>query len=66
MTACRRVRVLYPRQLYESPLGAERGTRFVLVEDDLLFRSQPFHAQQLVLHRAAGRHFVDRRTANPA
>ncbi len=60
MTAHRRVRVLYPHQLHESHLDAGRGTRFVLVEDDLLFRSQPFHAQKLVLHRAAGRHFVDR------
>jgi hypothetical protein len=39
MTARRRVRVLYPHQVHEWQLGAELGTRFVLVEDDLLFRA---------------------------
>ena len=60
MTARRRVRLVYPHQLFEAHLEARPGTRFVLVEDDLLFRHQPFHAQKLVLHRAAGRHFVGR------
>ena len=54
------MRLLFPHQLFEAHLEAEPGTRFVLVEDDLLFRHQPFHAQRLVLHRAAGRHFVER------
>ena len=54
------VRVIYPHQLFEAQLGVSSGTRFVLVEDDLLFRHQPFHAQKLVLHRASSRHFVER------
>ena len=52
--------MLFPHQLFEAHLDAPPGTRFVLVEDDLLFRHQPFHAQKLVLHRASGRHFVAR------
>jgi deoxyribodipyrimidine photolyase-related protein len=56
----RAVRVLYPHQLFEAHLDAAPGTRFVFVEDDLLFRHQPFHSQKLVLHRASGRHFVTR------
>ncbi len=60
MSARRAVRVLYPHQLFEAHLDAAPGTRFVLVEDDLLFRHQPFHAQKLVLHRASGRHFAAR------
>ena len=52
--------MVWPHQLHESLLEEPAGTRFVLVEDDLLFRHQPFHAQKLVLHRAASRGFVDR------
>lgn len=59
MAPRRRVHVLWPHQLHESLLSLPGGTRFVLVEDDLLFRHQPFHAQKLVLHRAASREFVD-------
>lgn len=58
MTA--RLRVVFPHQLFESLLDEPAGTRFVLVEDDLLFRHQPFHAQKLVLHRASVRLFADR------
>ena len=58
--ARRMVRVVYPHQLFAAHLDAPPGTRFVLVEDDLLFRHQPFHAQKLVLHRASSRHFVER------
>jgi deoxyribodipyrimidine photolyase-related protein len=47
------LRVLYPHQLFEAHLDAETGTRFVLVEDDLLFRQYRFHAHKLVLHRAS-------------
>ncbi|WP_377639618.1 cryptochrome/photolyase family protein [Oryzobacter terrae] len=56
----RPVRLIYPHQLFEAHLDAAPGTRFVLVEDDLLFRHQPVHAQRLVLHRAAGRSFAER------
>lgn len=55
-----RLRVVFPHQLFESLLDEPRGTRFVLVEDDLLFRHQPFHAQKLVLHRASMRLFASR------
>ncbi|NHA68130.1 cryptochrome/photolyase family protein [Phycicoccus flavus] len=56
----RRLRLVFPHQLFESLLEEPQGTRFVLVEDDLLFRHQPFHAQKLVLHRASMRLFADR------
>ncbi|MEO5610112.1 MAG: cryptochrome/photolyase family protein, partial [Ornithinibacter sp.] len=52
------MRLVYPHQLFESHLTAGPGTRFVLVEDDLLFRHQSFHAQKLVLHRASMRLFA--------
>ena len=60
MTVRRRLRVVLPHQLFETHLAEPRGTRFVLVEDDLLFRHQPFHAQKLVLHRASMRMFARR------
>ncbi|MBM6399232.1 cryptochrome/photolyase family protein [Phycicoccus sonneratiae] len=60
MARSRRLRVVFPHQLFESLLDEPSGTRFVLVEDDLLFRQQPFHAQKLVLHRASMRLFADR------
>ena len=60
MTLRRRVRLVFPHQLFESLLEEPPGTRFVLVEDDLLFRHQPFHAQKLVLHRSAMRLFAHR------
>ena len=56
----RRLRVVFPHQLFESHLEEPEGTQFVLVEDDLLFRQQPFHAQKLVLHRASMRLFAQR------
>lgn len=49
-----------PHQLFEAHLEEPAGTRFLLVEDDLLFRQQPFHAQKLVLHRASMRLFAQR------
>ena len=55
-----RLRVVFPHQLFASHLDEPPGTRFVLVEDDLLFRQQPFHAQKLVLHRASMRLFAER------
>jgi deoxyribodipyrimidine photolyase-related protein len=58
--ARRRVRLVFPHQLFESLVEEPTGTRFVLVEDDLLFRHQPVHAQKLVLHRASMRLFADR------
>ena len=54
------LRVVYPHQLFAAHLEAEEGTRFVLVEDDLLFRQYPFHAHKLVLHRASMAAFADR------
>ena len=54
------LRVVYPHQLFEAHLEADEGTRFVLVEDDLLFRQYPFHAHKLVLHRASMAAFADR------
>nr|WP_064571198.1 cryptochrome/photolyase family protein [Gordonia sp. LAM0048] len=54
------VRVVLPHQLFESHLDAEPGTRFVLVEHDLMFRQYRFHVQKLVLHRASMRRFADR------
>ncbi|MGL4175468.1 MAG: cryptochrome/photolyase family protein, partial [Dermatophilaceae bacterium] len=56
----RRVRVVFPHQLFAVLLHEPKDTRFVLVEDDLLFRHQPFHAQKLVLHRASMRLFAAR------
>jgi deoxyribodipyrimidine photolyase-related protein len=49
-----------PHQLFAEHLDAPRGTTFVLVEHDLLFRQYRFHAQKLVLHRASMRRFADR------
>ncbi|MCA1781066.1 MAG: cryptochrome/photolyase family protein [Dermatophilaceae bacterium] len=56
------LRIIYPHQLFEAHLEAQRDTVFVLVEDDLLFRQYPFHAHKLVLHRASMAAFVDRLT----
>ncbi len=54
------MRLVFPHQLFESHLDEPAATRFVLVEDDLLFRHQPVHAQKLVLHRASMRLFAGR------
>jgi deoxyribodipyrimidine photolyase-related protein len=56
----RPVRLVFPHQLFLAHLEAPPGTRFVLVEDDLLFRQYAFHAQKLVLHRASMRRFATR------
>jgi deoxyribodipyrimidine photolyase-related protein len=64
VTPRRRLRLVFPHQLFESLLDQPPGTRFVLVEDDLLFRHQPFHAQKLVLHRASIRNFAKRLREN--
>jgi len=55
----RHVRLVLPHQLFREHLEAPDGTRFVLVEHDLLFRHLHFHAQKLVLHRASMRRFAD-------
>lgn len=52
--------LVLPHQLFEENLAAPEGTRFVLVEHDLLFRQYRFHAQKLVLHRASMRRFARR------
>ncbi len=49
-----------PHQLFLDHLDAPRGTTFVLVEHDLMFRQYRFHAQKLVLHRASMTRFADR------
>ena len=54
------IRVVYPHQLFAAHLDAEDGTRFVLVEDDLMFRQYRFHSHKLVLHRASMTAFADR------
>ncbi len=60
MSAAAELWLVFPHQLFEAHLDRPPGTRFVLVEDDLLFRHQPFHAQKKVLHRASMRCFADR------
>ncbi|MUK02356.1 cryptochrome/photolyase family protein [Vibrio cholerae] len=47
------VQLVLPHQLFEEHLDASPDTRFVFLEDDLLFRSLRFHQQKLVLHRSA-------------
>ncbi len=54
------MRLVLPHQLFLDHLEAERGTRFVLVEHDLLYRQYRFHAQKLVLHRASTERFARR------
>ncbi|GAB26025.1 hypothetical protein GOPIP_091_00180 [Gordonia polyisoprenivorans NBRC 16320 = JCM 10675] len=54
------LRLVMPHQLFESHLNAEPGTRFVLVEHDLLFRQYRFHRQKLILHRVSMRRFAQR------
>lgn len=54
------MRLVFPHQLFQAHLDANKGTRFVLVEDDLLFRHYRFHVQKLVLHRASMRRFATR------
>jgi deoxyribodipyrimidine photolyase-related protein len=56
----RRLRLVLPHQLFVEHLDAPRGTTFVLVEHDLLFRQYAFHAQKLVLHRASMERFAAR------
>jgi deoxyribodipyrimidine photolyase-related protein len=54
------VRLVLPNQLFEQHLRAASGTRFVIVEHDLLVRQLPFHAHKLVLHRASELAFTER------
>lgn len=54
------LRLVYPHQLFDAHLRAEPGTRFVLVEDDLLMRRFACHAHKLVLHRASALRFAKR------
>jgi deoxyribodipyrimidine photolyase-related protein len=56
----RRVRLVLPHQLFLDHLDAPRGTTFVLLEHDLLFRQYRFHVQKLVLHRASMKRFAER------
>lgn len=52
--------LVLPHQLFDEQLGAPQGTRFVLIEHDLMFRQYAFHAQKLVLHRASMTRFARR------
>ncbi len=54
------VRLVLPHQLFEDHLEASPDTRFILLEDDLLFRELRFHQQKLVLHRAGMTLFTQR------
>lgn len=54
------LRLVLPNQLFEQHLRADAGTRFVLVEHDLLVRQLPFHSHKLVLHRASELAFAER------
>lgn len=56
----RGVRLVLPHQLFLDHLDAARGTTFVLVEHDLMFRQYRFHRQKLVLHRASMKRFETR------
>ncbi|HIW98803.1 MAG TPA: cryptochrome/photolyase family protein [Candidatus Nesterenkonia stercoripullorum] len=52
--------LVLPHQLFEDNLRADEGTRFVMIEHDLLFRQYPFHAHKLVLHKASMNRFARR------
>ncbi|WP_394249023.1 cryptochrome/photolyase family protein [Arthrobacter pityocampae] len=54
------VQLVLPHQLFEEHLEASPDTRFVFLEDDLMFRDLRFHQQKLVLHRAAMTIFAQR------
>lgn len=54
------MRLVLPHQLFDVHLDEPAGTRFVLIEHDLLFRQYRFHAQKLVLHRASMARFARR------
>ncbi|HYO85791.1 MAG TPA: cryptochrome/photolyase family protein [Dermatophilaceae bacterium] len=56
----RTLRLVYPHQLFDAHLEATAGTRFVLVQDDLLFRQFRCHAHKLVLHHASMANFAGR------
>lgn len=60
MSRRRRVHLLYPHQLFESLLELDRSVRFIVVEDDLLYRQYPFHVQKLILHRSSVHAFAQR------
>ncbi|PPG03597.1 cryptochrome/photolyase family protein [Pseudoclavibacter sp. RFBI5] len=54
------LRLVFPNQLFEEHLAAPVGTRFVLIEHELLFRQYRFHSHKLVLHRASLARFAKR------
>lgn len=58
------LRLVFPHQLFEEHLAAPAGTRFVLIEHELLFRQYRFHAHKLVLHRASLARFAGRLTSH--
>jgi deoxyribodipyrimidine photolyase-related protein len=60
MSSGQSVRLVLPHQLFDQHLEAARGTVFVLIEHDLLFRQYRFHSHKLVLHRASMARFAGR------
>lgn len=54
------LRLVLPHQLFGQQLLAPRGTTFVLIEHDLMFRQYAFHSHKLVLHRASMARFARR------
>ena len=46
-------RLVFPHQVFEISLSADKNIHFIFVEDDLYFRQYPFHKQKLILHRAS-------------
>lgn len=52
--------LIYPHQLFPKHPAIDRADVCVLVEEPLLFTQYRFHAQKLMLHRAAMRHYYDR------
>lgn len=52
-------RLIFPHQLFEASLTADKKTLMVLIEDDLFFQQFRFHKQKLLLHRASMKIFAE-------
>jgi deoxyribodipyrimidine photolyase-related protein len=52
------VALIYPHQLFADHPALDAADACVLVEEPLLFAQYPFHAQKLILHRAAMQAFA--------
>lgn len=51
------VTLIFPHQLFPDPAFARKGSRVIMVEEDLYFRQYPFHKAKLVFHRASMRYY---------